>query len=329
MSTTLPLLHIPVAASAWLDEVQQLRARDARFLALWGSDERALGAGFRVRAAFLDATHVRVLEVALSAISPAISGIATIYPSAARMQRAMRDLLGIECDDADRRAWLRHAAWSPDHFPLRHDAGAPDSASAGPDDYPFVPVRGDGVHEIAVGPVHAGIIEPGHFRFSVVGEKVLRLEQRLGYAHKGIERRFTELSPVQGQRLAARVSGDSAAAFSWAYCMALEQICGTTPPPRALFLRALLLERERIANHLGDLGALANDAGFGFGLSQFSHLKEELLRLNAHVYGARYSMDEIVPGGTVHDTDDAARERLLAQCALLAATIDHSARHHR
>ena len=99
--------------------------------------------------------------------------------------------------------------------------------------------------------------------------------------------------------------------------MALEQISESTPPARALFLRTLLLERERIANHLGDLGALANDAGLGFGLNQFSHLKEELLRLNARVYGARYLMDEIVPGGTVHDVDDAAREQLLAQCALL------------
>ncbi len=318
MSTGLPLLRSQVSTLNWLDEVRQLHARDAFFLALWGSDDRRLGAGFTVRAAFLDAAQVRVLEIALPADTPELPGIATVYPSATRMQRAMRDLLGIETEDGDKRAWVRHAGWARDHFPLRHDAGTPVGPDAAQDDYPFVHVRGDGVHEIAVGPVHAGIIEPGHFRFSVVGEKVLRLETRLGYAHKGIERRFTELSPAQGQRLAARVSGDSAAAFSWAYCMALEQISESTPPARALFLRTLLLERERIANHLGDLGALANDAGLGFGLNQFSHLKEELLRLNARVYGARYLMDEIVPGGTVHDVDDAAREQLLAQCALLA-----------
>jgi len=121
-------------------------------------------------------------------------------------------------------------------------------------------VEGDGVHEIAVGPVHAGIIEPGHFRFSVVGEKVLRLEERLGYVHKGIERRFTELGLVEGHRLAARVSGDSAVAFSWAYCQALEGMAEITIPARAAWLRALCLELERIANHLGDLGALGNDA---------------------------------------------------------------------
>jgi len=121
-------------------------------------------------------------------------------------------------------------------------------------------VEGEGVHKIAVGPVHAGTIEPGHFRFSVVGEKVLRLEQQLSYAHKGIGKRFEQLTLSWGQRLEARVSGDTAVAFSWTYCMALEAICGNSPPPRALYLRALLLERERLANHLGDLGGLGRDA---------------------------------------------------------------------
>ena len=101
-------------------------------------------------------------------------------------------------------------------------------------------VEGDGVHEIAVGPVHAGIIEPGHFRFSVVGEKVLRLEERLGYTHKGIEKRFESLPLNDGHRLAARVSGDSAVAFSWAYCAALESIAGTAVPPRAAGCARLL-----------------------------------------------------------------------------------------
>src|SRR5690606_5949708 len=124
-----------------------------------------------------------------------------------RMQRAARDLAGVRADEADQRPWLRHGAWSDGQYPLQPGAFAPVPV---PDEsYAFVPVEGDGVHEIPVGPVHAGIIEPGHFRFSVVGEKVLKLEERLGYVHKGIERRFTELPPVTAHRLAARVSGDS------------------------------------------------------------------------------------------------------------------------
>ncbi len=147
------------------------------------------------------------------------------------------------------------------------------------------------------GPVHAGIIEPGHFRFSVVGEKVLRLEERLGYTHKGIEKRFEGQSLAAAARLAARVSGDSTVAFGWAYCAAAEAASATAIPERAQWLRALALERERVANHLGDLGALGNDAGFAFGLAQFSRLREDWLRRSRECFGHRLLMDWIVPGG--------------------------------
>src|SRR6185369_7876988 len=213
------------------------------------------------------------------------------------------------------RPWLNHGAWAGDYFPLRHTASGEerfDELAAG--DYPFVRVEGDGVHEIAVGPVHAGIIEPGHFRFSVVGEKVLRLEERLGYTHKGIDKRFEKFAAGEGHRLAGRVSGDSTVAFAWAYCMALESIRATEPPLRARWLRALMLERERVANHLGDLGALGNDAAFAFGLAQFMRLKEDWLRLNKHLFGHRFMMDRIVPGGVAVDLEAAGIAPLLAQC---------------
>src|SRR5437773_360624 len=184
---------------------------------------------------------------------------------------------------------------------------------AGDPRYAFVPVEGEGVHEIAVGPVHAGIIEPGHFRFSVVGERVLRLEERLGYTHKGVEKRFESLSLEEGARLAARVSGDSSVAFSWAYAMALETAAACKVPERALWLRALLLERERVANHLGDLGALGNDGGLAFGLAQFSRMKEQLLRNNAALFGHRYLMDRVVPGGVTVDLDAAGAGSILAE----------------
>jgi len=167
------------------------------------------------------------------------------------MQRAAADLTGIRSSDPDRRPWLRHSAWPADAWPLGSPSMPPPVSPPPIDDYAFVRVLGEGVHEVAVGPVHAGTIEPGHFRFSVVGEKVLRLEERLGYAHKGIERRFSELGLLEGHRLAARVSGDSAVAFSWAYCQALEGMAAHDLPARAPLLRALALELERCANHLG------------------------------------------------------------------------------
>jgi Ni,Fe-hydrogenase III large subunit/Ni,Fe-hydrogenase III component G len=185
------------------------------------------------------------------------------------------------------------------------------------DAYPFVQVEGQGVHEIAVGPVHAGIIEPGHFRFSVVGEKVLRLEERLGYTHKGIEKRFESLNVQQGVKLAGRVSGDSTVAYAWAYAMAAESIAAVTPPDQALWLRALFLERERIANHLGDLGYLGSDVALSFGFAQFWILKEQLLRNNAALFGHRYLMDKIIPGGVAADLAESGKRTLFKEGAML------------
>ncbi len=289
--------------------------------ALWGCDERDRKGGYLLRVALQDAAGLLLLELPMNAAQPCFPTLADIFPAAERMQRAVYDLLGLRAQEGDTRPWLRHASWPADCFPLRRDYDDRGIRAAQNESYRFVRVTGDGVHEIAVGPVHAGTIEPGHFRFSVVGEKVLRLEERLGYAHKGIEKRF-EIQPLmQGQRLAARVSGDSAVAFSWAYCMALEGLCGVTPPPRALWLRALCLERERIANHLGDLGALGNDAGFAVGLAQFSRLKEDLLRANQRAFGARYLMDALAPGGIRCDLDEANRRDLLATVPPLVAEI--------
>jgi Ni,Fe-hydrogenase III large subunit len=169
--------------------------------------------------------------------------------------------------------------------------------------------------------VHAGIIEPGHFRFSVVGERVLRLEQRLGYKHKGIEKRFEAMSLEQGAKLAGRISGDSTVAYAWAYAQAVESVCCSTPPPRALWLRALLLELERIHNHLGDLGYLGNDVALSFGFTQFWILKENLLRMNGELFGHRYLMDCVVPGGTACDIDDAGLLRIAETLRLIEREV--------
>ncbi len=275
-----------------------------------------------VYAAFLTDAGVLILELAAARQGggeAAYPGLEDTFPAASRMQRTLFDLSGVRSSDPDRRPWVRHGAWPEDLYPL---AGAAPAAAAGAPDagaaYPFVRVEGEGVHEIAVGPVHAGTIEPGHFRFSVVGEKVLRLEERLGYTHKGIERRFTELGLLDGHRLAARICGDSAVAFSWAYCQALEGMAGCGIPPRAAAIRALLLELERIANHLGDLGALGNDAGFAFGLAQFSRIKEELLRTVAEAFGQRYLLDAVVPGGAAVEVSPHAERALLARIASIA-----------
>jgi Ni,Fe-hydrogenase III large subunit/Ni,Fe-hydrogenase III component G len=287
---------LTVTREEWCQAAEDMATHGGRLLSLWaGRKDREHDA---VRAAFVAGPGVIILSLPVTASDVRYPGIEQWFPSASRMQRAIADLSGLPSTDTDMRPWLRHAAW-PDTFrPLIDDDAPPPPMGPAANHYAFVPVEGDGVHEIPVGPVHAGIIEPGHFRFSVVGEKVLRLEERLGYVHKGIERRFTEFPLLSGHRLAARVSGDSAVAFSWAYCQALEGMAATHLPARANWLRGLALELERLANHLGDLGAIGNDAGFAFGLAQFSRLKEQLLRATERVLGQRYLMDFIVPGGT-------------------------------
>ena len=286
----------------WLETAQHLRASGASLLTLWGSDDRDRDLGFRIAAAYLLPDTVVVVEHLIAETSaPFYPSIAGLFPAASRMQRAVHDLLGISSGEPDTRNWLRHGGWPETFFPLRRDADGSKQFPVVSEPYPFVAVEGDGVHEISVGPVHAGTIEPGNFRFSVVGEKVLRLEERLGYTHKGVAKLFENLSQQAGHRLAARVSGDSAVAFSWAYCAALEAITDTPCPPRAVALRALVLEHERLANHIGDLGALGNDAGFAFGLTHFSRLKEDLLRANSVAFGARYLLDYVIPGGVAVD----------------------------
>jgi Ni,Fe-hydrogenase III large subunit/Ni,Fe-hydrogenase III component G len=322
LGAALPMGRAQVDAAGWLAAAQAVRGTGGRLVSLWASDRRdAADATFVVSAAFALPGGLAWLELPVH--TAGWPDLAPIFLGAGRLQRAVADLLGMEADGAaDHRPWLDHGAWPPDFCPLRRDA-VDDPAAARPpaQDYAFVRVDGDGVHEIPVGPVHAGIIEPGHFRFSVVGEKVLRLEERLGYVHKGIDRRFTTLAPLQAHRLAGRISGDSTVAFAWAYAMALESALGVGAPGRAQWLRALLLERERVANHLGDLGALGNDGAFGFGLAQFSRLREDWQRLSGEVTGHRFMMDAVMPGGVAVDPDAAALARMHAQCDAIEADV--------
>jgi len=311
---TPPAWRAAVEADQWTSVARTMHGDGARLLALWGSERRTDAARIEVLAAWLDAEGVRVAELDVPADAATIPSIAEVYPAALRMERALCDLLGVRAANGDSRPWLRHAGWPAQFHPLRSGAQAPGEAP-GPDDYAFVRVAGDGVHEIPVGPVHAGTIEPGHFRFSVVGEKVLRLEQRLGYAHKGVERLFRQRPLDQGHRLAARICGDSTVAYSWAYCRALEGMGGCEVTPRCAWLRALALELERIANHLGDLGALGNDAGFAFGLAQFSRVKEDLVRTLDAGFGQRYLFDYIVPGGVARDLTADGASALAARLA--------------
>jgi Ni,Fe-hydrogenase III large subunit/Ni,Fe-hydrogenase III component G len=309
-----------VDGGEWNEAARLVHESGRKLVALWGADNRDRDGTFSMLAAYAVDAGLAVVELPIASTPaagmPCYPDLSGMFPSAGRMQRAIFDLLGIQAIDAspsdpvDRRPWLRHGAWPEGVFPLRRDFDATQHFDNPQESYPFVRVAGDGVHEIPVGPIHAGIIEPGHFRFSIVGEKVLRLEERLGYTHKGIDKRFERFALADGGKLAGRVSGDSTVAYAWAYAQAAESVMAITPPARAAWLRALMLERERVANHLGDLGALGNDAALAFGLSQFMRLKEDWLRWAGRAFGHRFMMDCIVPGGVTHDLAAEEAERL-------------------
>ncbi|HRD67673.1 MAG TPA: nickel-dependent hydrogenase large subunit [Candidatus Competibacter sp.] len=223
--------------------------------------------------------------------------VGRLHPPAQRLERAIADLVGLRPVDAsDSRPWLDHGRW-----PVRHPLGATTVPDKPMPAYPFLTAEGESLHQIPVGPVHAGIIEPGHFRFTANGEAVVRLEERLGYVHKGIESLLSGASLERATRLVGRVSGDSTVAYALAFARAVEAATGTVVPDRAHWLRALMAELERLANHCGDIGAICNDAAFALMLAHCAVLRERVLRASVACFGHRLLMDRIVPGGVVAD----------------------------
>jgi Ni,Fe-hydrogenase III large subunit len=228
------------------------------------------------------------------------------HAPAIRLERALQDLYGIRPGGSpDRRPWLDHGTWG-----VRHPLAAAPEPVANPEPYPFLAAVGEELHQIPVGPVHAGIIEPGHFRFTANGETVVRLEARLGYVHKGIDGLMIGAEVTDAAKLAGRVSGDSTVAYAFAFARAVEAASGVEPPPRAVGLRALLAELERLANHLGDIGAICNDAAFPLLHAHTGILREEVLRAVDAAFGHRLMRDRIVPGGVAVELEAAGAEVL-------------------
>jgi Ni,Fe-hydrogenase III large subunit/Ni,Fe-hydrogenase III component G len=260
------------------------------------------------------------LEVRTAKGDPRIPSLADRSFPAGRFEREIADLFGVEFTGHPfPRRLVRHAHWPAGWHPMRHDAGPPPEFTDG-ESFPFVPVEGNGVYEIPVGPVHAGLIEPGHFRFSVVGETVLKLTARLWFTHRGIEKLFEGRSALEAVGLAERISGDSAAAHALAHTLAVEDALGVAVPDRVHRLRALLVELERLYNHAADLGALANDVGFGIAHSHAQRIREQLLRGNDAVTGHRLLRNGIRVGGASLRTlpDDLALRAIAADLAEIA-----------
>jgi Ni,Fe-hydrogenase III large subunit len=297
-----PWPRLEVDRSTWLAIGQHLGGGAGDLLSLWAE------AGFvhlALRAAGLD--HPCVLSLTIE--HNAFPSVGQFHPPAIRLERAIQDLYGFIAEGAaDTRPWLDHGAWGIS-APLGRQTPA---ARRDPADYKFLPVKGSGLHQIPVGPIHAGIIEPGHFRFSVNGEIVARLEQRLGYVHKGIDGLLAGCDIDQGARVAARISGDSTVAYSFAYARAAEAALGIEVPPRARLLRGIMAELERVANHLGDIGAICNDASFVLAHAHCGILREQILASCDRAFGHRLMMDRVLPGGVATDLSRKAAADIVA-----------------
>ena len=290
-----------VDAAAWVAAAEALAAGTLTLAGLWGE---------------ADAVHMALLEetadggaVAIAVISLACPdgrypSVGLLHAPALRLERAAADLCGLAPEGLpDARRWLDHGRWG-----VRHPLGGRAAAPATGDPYAFLPSDGDSLHQIPVGPVHAGIIEPGHFRFTANGEAVVRLEERLGYVHKGIEALLAGATVDAAAKLAGRTSGDSTVAYAVAFARAVEAALGIDVPARAHLLRGLMAELERLANHLGDFGAICNDAAFAIMLAHCAVLRERVLRASATAFGHRLMMDCVVPGGVAADLDAAGAE---------------------
>jgi Ni,Fe-hydrogenase III large subunit/Ni,Fe-hydrogenase III component G len=240
------------------------------------------------------------LHVPLDRARPAVPSLARLSFPAGRFEREMHDLYGVVPENHPLpRRLVRHFHWPRGWHPMLAGAGDPPAFGDTDGPYPFRAVEGPGVYEIPVGPVHAGMIGPGHFRFSVAGETILNLKARLWFTHRGIEKLFAGRAPRDAVALAARVSGDTTVGHTLAFCLAVEDALGLAVPGPQQRLRAMLLELERLYNHVADIGALCNDVGHGILNAHASRIRERLLRVNDMVTGHRLLRGAIHPGGTI------------------------------
>ncbi len=215
------------------------------------------------------------------------------------------------------RSIILHENWPEGVYPLRKDFKWDERPKQGNTPFEFRKISGEGIYELPVGPVHAGIIEPGHFRFHLAGEEILLLEPRLGYQHKGTEKLFETLSLDRTPALAERISGDSSFSYALLWCQAIEKLAGIEVPARAQYLRTIFAELERLANHFGDIGAIMTDTGFNFGGAQGSRLREQVMRINDRLTGSRFLRGTCVFGGVSHDIDKEAAAALAEELKAL------------
>ena len=265
-------------------------------------DETAASATYRILYVFgiPNEKFFIVLSLRTSGSFPSITP--TIH-EAHLYERKIHSFFGLEpVGHPSLRSIILHENWPAGVYPLRKSFSWNDRPKTGHTPFAFTTVGGEeGIYELPVGPVHAGIIEPGHFRFHLLGEEILTLEPRLGYSHKGTEKLFETLPLDQKVRLSERIAGDSSFNYSLGFCQAIEELDGITVPERGTYLRVVFAELERLANHFSDIGAIMTDTGFNFGGAQGARLRERIMRINERLVGSRFLRGVNTIGGVTKD----------------------------
>lgn len=279
---------------------------------LFAQEEPADQKKFRINCVFLSVKYRKwvFVRIDLGGENPAFDSLAKSIYSAGLFEREIKEMFGIEpVGNPDlRRLNLHEEVWPEGNFPLRK--GFKETAGI-KGEYRFSRVEGEGIFEVPVGPVHAGIIGPGHFRFSAAGEPIINLEIRLGFTHRGVEKLFEGKSCREAAAFAECVSGDACFAHSSAFCHAVEKIIGITPSKQTAYLRAIFLELERLYNHVNDVAGIAVDVGFSFPAALASVLKETILQLNEALTQSRYLKKINAAGGILTRIDEGKKKLLI------------------
>ena len=315
-----------IAAAALPERVQALKDAGARLVTMIGTDERETGGTFGLRYVFrAPEGELETLLVRIDPEHPVFPSVTLILPAAQWYEREVQDLLGLVPEGhPDPRPLVLHDPWPTGYYPLRKDFTPPPKSEAYPDHPTGAPVAhprvvGEGTIGIPVGPIHAGIIEPGHFRFGAVGETILHLEAKLFYTHRGLEKLIEGKDLDEGLYIAERICGVCSVSHAASYCQAVEAALGLAIPRRAAYLRTLYLELERLYNHIGDVGNVCAGVGFAFGVSNGSRLKERLQRLNAELSGHRFLRGTMAVGGLQQDLQPARLDRIRSVLAEVEA----------
>ncbi|MHC1711263.1 MAG: NADH-quinone oxidoreductase subunit C [Solidesulfovibrio sp.] len=304
-----------ISAFQLREAAYEISRNGGRLLAMFGNDEREICGKYVIYVVFaLNGGVTRLKALLDQSETLEFPSISPEIPAATWYEREIHDMFGIKpLGHPDLRRLVLHENFPDDVHPLRKDFDPRSPIETLPDvETPMIGVTGEGVFEVPVGPIHAGIIEPGHFRFSQAGETILRLDARLFFVHRGIEK------AVEGQRLeqafyrVERISGVCTVAHALAYCQAIESIARVTPSPRALYLRALVAEMERLYNHVGDIGNLCAGMGFAVAIMAGARMKEAVMQAGEALCGNRFLRGMVTPGGVRLDLTEELDKELRA-----------------